>query len=535
MNTTNVMATNVSPNAKANTNNSKANTKAAKSNSKSKSFDDTLGKLNDEGKDTFVPKDIQGSNAASEDNSGNGNENPSDTPLAANIIAAENVVINTLMDNSTAAVENSTAAADDVASALPLENAAGEAKTQPAVNLQTLLPQSETEAAQNKNFLAMLSGQALSKENSGGTIKTAAANSTVNTEIASKPIDVSSPLSLLNVNNANKGATVLEAQLQNTGNNLPLNSVVATNNFASETAETVDSNLVNLTNTVAATVESAVQPSVTANSLANTANDTDDNNVSDLLGDVDLTVEDAEPLRVMTHGTADNAANSSFTDENNNNSEGEEALANKEAVSLPSEGETNTESTTASRTENQVSSFQQHIQENVSALKSTENVKAPDVPNDNFDIPKQIVEQARLIRRGEDTQMVIKLNPEHLGELTLKVSVTSNGSVNASFHSDNTAVRTIIENSLVQLKQELNDQGLKVENVDVYAALDSDLPQDQGQQAWQNNGGNGQRSNFGGRNIDAEDYELEVENLAPVGSIAENNNVAGADGVDYRI
>lgn len=533
MNTTNVMATNVSSNAKVNTNNSKANTKAAKSNSKSKNFDDALGKLNDEGKDTFVPKDTQGSNAASEDNSGNGNENPSDTPLAANIIAAEGVAINTLMDSSTIAVENSVAAASDMASALPIENAVSEAKTQPAVNLQTLLPQSETEAAQNKNFLAMLSGQTLSKENSGGAIKTAAASGIVNAEAAAKPIDVSSPLSLLGVNNANKGATVLEAQLQNTSDNLPLNSAVAANNFAGETAATVNSNLVNLTNTVAATLESAVQPSVTAASLTNTANATDDNNVSDLLGDADLTVEDAEPLRVMTHGTADNAANSSFTDENNN-SEGEEALA-KETVSLPSEGETNTESTTASRMENQVSSFQQHIQENVSALKSTENVKTPDVPNDNFDIPKQIVEQARLIRRGEDTQMVIKLNPEHLGELTLKVSVTSNGSVNASFHSDNTAVRTIIENSLVQLKQELNDQGLKVENVDVYAALDSDLPQDQGQQAWQNNGGNGQRSNFGGRNIDAEDYELEVENLAPVGSIAENNNVAGADGVDYRI
>lgn len=532
MNTTNVMATNVSSNAKANTNNSKANTKAAKSNSKSKNFDDALGKLNDEGKDTFVPKDTQGSNAASEDNSGNGNENPSDMPLTANIIAAEGVAINTLMDSSTIAVENSVAAASDMASALPIENAVSEAKTQPAVNLQTLLPQSETEAAQNKNFLAMLSGQTLSKENSGGAIKTAAASGIVNAEVTAKPIDVSSPLSLLNVNNANKGATVLEAQLQNTSDNLPLNSAVVANNFASET---VNSNLVNLTNTVAATAESAVQPSVTAASLTNTANATDDNNVSDLIGDADLTIEDAEPLRVMTHGTADNAANSSFTDENNDNSEGEEALANKDTVSLPNEGETNTESTTASRTENQVSSFQQHIQENVSALKSTENVKAPDVPNDNFDIPKQIVEQARLIRRGEDTQMVIKLNPEHLGELTLKVSVTSNGSVNASFHSDNTAVRTIIENSLVQLKQELNDQGLKVENVDVYAALDSDLPQDQGQQAWQNNGGNGQRSNFGGRNIDAEDYELEVENLAPVGSIAENNNVAGADGVDYRI
>ena len=73
----------------------------------------------------------------------------------------------------------------------------------------------------------------------------------------------------------------------------------------------------------------------------------------------------------------------------------------------------------------------------------------------DFDIPGQIVEQARLIRSSENTEMVIRLKPEHLGELTLKVSVSENGAVTASFHSDNAQVRAIIENSLVQLRQEL--------------------------------------------------------------------------------
>lgn len=531
MNTTNVMATNVTPNAKTNTNNQKAVTKNAKSNSKSKNFDDTLEKLNDEGKDTFVPKNVQGSNAASDDAGENNSEDPSDTPLAANIIAAEGAALSALVDTA-AAVETLTAAADNAASELPLETVASDTKQQQTVNLQTLLPQSEAETAQNKNFLAMLSGQTLSKENSGGTITAAATQETVDT--IAKPLDVSSPLALLNVNNANKGATVLEAQLNNS-TNLPLNSVVAASSLTSEIASS-NSNLENLASPAAI---ASVQPQaqVTANTLvAATANaDTAENNVSDLIGDADLTVEDAEPLRVMSHGAADNAASNSFAEENSNGGEGEKALA-KEVASLPSESETNNvETAAASRTESHISSFQQHLQENISAPKGTESVKTPDAPTDNFDIPKQIVEQARLIRRGEDTQMVIKLNPEHLGELTLKVSVTSNGSVNASFHSDNTAVRTIIENSLVQLKQELNDQGLKVENVDVYAALDSDLPQDQGQQAWQNNGGSGQKSSFRGSNVDAEGYELEADGLAPVGNSLEHNNVAGADGVDYRI
>ena len=152
---------------------------------------------------------------------------------------------------------------------------------------------------------------------------------------------------------------------------------------------------------------------------------------------------------------------------------------------------------------------------------------------DNFDIPRQIVDQARLIRRAADTQMVIKLNPEHLGELTLKVSVTQNGSVNASFHSDNAQVRAVIENSLVQLRQELNNQGLKVDSVEVYAGLaDGQLPQQQGQQAWQNQQGSS-GSNVRVLSMDAEDYAEEADNLSA--AAIHGAETSATDGVDYRI
>ena len=85
----------------------------------------------------------------------------------------------------------------------------------------------------------------------------------------------------------------------------------------------------------------------------------------------------------------------------------------------------------------------------------TQEVEAPaqtqdaQRPQPDYEIPRQIVEQARLLRTLNDTQMVIRLHPEHLGELTLRVSVGSNGAVQASFHSDNAQVRNVIENSLV--------------------------------------------------------------------------------------
>ena len=141
----------------------------------------------------------------------------------------------------------------------------------------------------------------------------------------------------------------------------------------------------------------------------------------------------------------------------------------------------------------------------------------------NENIPAQIVEQARLIRNAENTEMVINLKPEHLGQLTLRVSVSQNGAVNASFYSDNAQVRAAIENSLVQLRQELNDQGLKVDNVQVYAGLsDGGLTNGQGGQAWQ------QQQQNAPRRIDFNSLQEEVDAVTPANEIS-------AEGVDYKI
>ncbi|MGN0940095.1 MAG: flagellar hook-length control protein FliK [Selenomonadaceae bacterium] len=94
---------------------------------------------------------------------------------------------------------------------------------------------------------------------------------------------------------------------------------------------------------------------------------------------------------------------------------------------------------------------------------------------DTYHVIDQIVEQARLIRSSETTEMVIHLKPEHLGELTLRVSVSAQGAVNASFHTDNPQVRGLIENSVVQLKQELEANGIKVDNVNVSSDLTGDF------------------------------------------------------------
>ena len=166
---------------------------------------------------------------------------------------------------------------------------------------------------------------------------------------------------------------------------------------------------------------------------------------------------------------------------------------------------------------------------------SSEPVQEPQTrPQPDYEIPRQIVEQARLLRTLTDTQMVIRLKPEHLGELTLRVAVGSDGAVQASFHSDNAHVRNVIENSLVQLRQELSNQGIKVDRVGVYTGLaDGQMPQGQGQGAWQQSGGSRRETQTYARG-DTDDYLDDIEGLAPVAA-QEAGSAAGADGVDYRV
>ena len=154
-------------------------------------------------------------------------------------------------------------------------------------------------------------------------------------------------------------------------------------------------------------------------------------------------------------------------------------------------------------------------------------------PSRTYDVPQQIVDQARLIRSSQDTEMVIHLKPEHLGNLTLRVSVSPDGSVNASFHSNNAEVRTIIENSLVQLRQDMNQQGLKVDHIGVYAGLaDGGLPQDQGQQGF------AQQFQDQQHHHPQESLLSFADEAEAIAALENKQTVSGEtamDGVDYRI
>lgn len=190
---------------------------------------------------------------------------------------------------------------------------------------------------------------------------------------------------------------------------------------------------------------------------------------------------------------------------------------------------------------NQGLSFQQNLDNQIGANQKVDgNAAQTNQARETYNVPQQIVEQAKLLQRGTDSQMIIKLNPEHLGQLSLKVSVNGNGGVTATFHTDNAQVRAILETTMTQLKQQLDEQGIKVDNVEVHTGLpDGQLPQDQGQQGFYQQQGQQVRS----QQADLQDFEESSENLASELENSQENQEVVLDsqgnqisrGVDYSV
>ena len=88
---------------------------------------------------------------------------------------------------------------------------------------------------------------------------------------------------------------------------------------------------------------------------------------------------------------------------------------------------------------------------------------------DAEDIISQINEAVKVRVKADTTSMEIQLTPENLGKINLNVS-TKNGVVTATITAANDTVKAVIENQLIQLKDNLANQGLEVAKVEVAVA-----------------------------------------------------------------
>lgn len=107
-------------------------------------------------------------------------------------------------------------------------------------------------------------------------------------------------------------------------------------------------------------------------------------------------------------------------------------------------------------------------------VKSTQNVQT----DSSFvntqvstlkDIANQIIDRIKVIVKPDQTSMELQLNPENLGKVNLSVQ-SKNGVMTAQFVVQNEISKEAIESQLNTLRETLNQQGIKVEAIEVTVA-----------------------------------------------------------------
>lgn len=101
------------------------------------------------------------------------------------------------------------------------------------------------------------------------------------------------------------------------------------------------------------------------------------------------------------------------------------------------------------------------------------------------DVVAQEIKHLYATRKGEPAHIQIRLEPENLGKLTIKVSY-SNGELNAHFYTGSDHVKGILEASIGQLRESLGQQELTLNQAFVFVGDD-------------NSGGTGRQMEFGNR------------------------------------
>jgi flagellar hook-length control protein FliK len=102
-------------------------------------------------------------------------------------------------------------------------------------------------------------------------------------------------------------------------------------------------------------------------------------------------------------------------------------------------------------------------------------------------LPKIFDRLVIMIKNGEQTGKLI-IQPPELGKIDINLTIRD-GHIQANLSAENYAVKEIIETNLNQLKQQLTDQGLIVEQFNVSVGSQHRQFHDENNRAW--NGGNG--------------------------------------------
>lgn len=116
-------------------------------------------------------------------------------------------------------------------------------------------------------------------------------------------------------------------------------------------------------------------------------------------------------------------------------------------------------------------SYQLFLDNLVKASQNTENnMTGSNVTFSNLrEIANQIIDRIKVVIKPNQTSMELQLNPEHLGKVNLNVQ-SKNGVMTAQFVVQSEITKEAIESQLNTLKETLNQQGIKIDAIEVTVA-----------------------------------------------------------------
>ena len=138
----------------------------------------------------------------------------------------------------------------------------------------------------------------------------------------------------------------------------------------------------------------------------------------------------------------------------------------------------------------------------------------PNLPVNQAEVFEKIINAARLTRLGGTSEISLRLEPDHLGQMRVRLTLDENHALTARVQVETQEARSLIEGSLHRLKDSLAEQGLKVEKFSVDVRQDGNQQQSQtfsetnAEGEWRSHGGlkpEGEGLAFAAANNDSKD------------------------------
>jgi flagellar hook-length control protein FliK len=166
---------------------------------------------------------------------------------------------------------------------------------------------------------------------------------------------------------------------------------------------------------------------------------------------------------------------------------------------------------------------------------NAENGMTPFLTYEAREIMQQILDYIKVSVKPDMTSLQMQLNPEELGTLQIEVS-NKNGMLTAQFTTQDEGVKAIIESQLIQLKENLNEQGLKVQAVEVTVAsqqFDRNLDKNGNQGSMQEENSNAPKKQIRRINLNELDMEEDLENADDAIRIAADMMARNGNTIDF--